>query len=412
MSILIYLYLPFIRSTKEATKEEGEIIEIMWYRVMGYIVVNSTESFLSGLIMTRRLLTRNPLSIPSGLTMLCNISSLLSVSGVSFTLANKILDTIEPYLKNDLDRFEFKWAERWLHVFSAMRNCHYEQELVDFFIKQGNFHYTNYYLEVFGVIFVSMGSFNEAEEMAKKLLEIAESYDNEGALLLQYNILIFIDHAKRSTSGMLEHENLRIDQTKKMGDRTTVKLFLAYKTDALMMRGNMQEAAVLIDEMVSLIQEEKFVIADQILPPLMSMLSFNIHSYNLAKDEKKRKEILKKSNHLLKQIRKYGPKLIFRYPEALRLSGTFCLLAGRQSEALKYWQEGLALGERLGTKPEFGRISFEVAKYLSSPGSRVKTLGKLGFEHYAKVAREIFVEIGLDVDLKELDEWERGLTNK
>ena len=71
---------------------------------------------------------------------------------------------------------------------------------------------------------------------------------------------------------------------------------------------------------------------------------------------------------------------------------------------MKYWKEGIAIGERLGTKPELGRISFEVAKYLSSPGSRVKTLGKLGPEHYAKRARELFTEIGIDVDLMELDE--------
>ena len=63
--------------------------------------------------------------------------------------------------------------------------------------------------------------------------------------------------------------------------------------------------------------------------------------------------------------------------QALRLAGTFCWLVGQRERALRFWKEGLTIGERLGTRSE----------------------------PYAKRARELFVEVGLEVDLKELDVW-------
>ena len=173
-----------------------------------------------------------------------------------------------------------------------------------------------------------------------------------------------------------------------------------------MLRGDMQAAAHIIDEIVPLIREERFLFPLQVLGPLTSILSFNIHSYASAKDDGKRKEVLKKTLSVLKQVRKYGPKFIFRYPEALRLAGTFYWLTGKQGAARKCWKEGLAIAGKLGLKPELGRISFEVAKRLTGPESRQKSLSNLGISHYVKTAREIFTEIGLDVDLKELEDWE------
>ena len=38
------------------------------------------------------------------------------------------------------------------------------------------------------------------------------------------------------------------------------------------------------------------------------------------------------------------------------------------------------------------------------------TMTKLGSGHYAKQARDIFEELNLNVDLAELDAWERSLT--
>ena len=104
----------------------------------------------------------------------------------------------------------------------------------------------------------------------------------------------------------------------------------------------------------------------------------------------------------------HGPKYMFRYPEALRLAGAFCWLTGKQRTALKYWKEGLAIGKKLGLKPDLGRISFEVAKRLSSAESRYRTLEKLGPEHYARTAREIFTEFGLELDMEEVKAWEQG----
>lgn len=289
--------------------------------------VDSTELFISGLITIRRLLAGNPLSYASGLVLIGEMSAFLSVSGLSFALANRILDSMKPVLRNESDRCAFKYAEISLKLHSGKRDCSHEKEVMDFYLRQGDFERANIYNVYWGWRFVWMGCFAEAEA---------------------------------------------------------------------------------IEELVPLLSRERFPLPLQILMPLDSVLLFNLHAYRAEKDAVRRKAILTDTRPILKRIGKYGPKFIFRHPEALRHAGTFCWVTGRPKAAMRYWKEGLGIAERLSVKPEIGRICFEVAKAFSDAKSRHKTLAKLGPEHYAKRAGEVFTEIGLDVDLKELDEWEKA----
>jgi hypothetical protein len=117
---------------------------------------------------------------------------------------------------------------------------------------------------------------------------------------------------------------------------------------------------------------------------------------------------MKETRPILKDLLKHGRKYAHRYPEALRLAGTFMWLTGRHGRAFALWSEGLRIGRELKLRPELGRIEFEVAKGLSSPEGRRKTLDKLPAASYAKSARETFSELGLDVDLRDLEKWERA----
>ena len=85
-----------MRSKKEPTEREIEIIRIMNDREWAVANVDSTDFFLSGFNAVRWLLLRDPFNIPFGLGLLCIISQLLSVTGLSFSLANKILDLVGP----------------------------------------------------------------------------------------------------------------------------------------------------------------------------------------------------------------------------------------------------------------------------------------------------------------------------
>ncbi len=408
IAILRYLYVPLTRSIKEPTQFETEKFKILVARDMVLGTINSTDFFLNGLIDTSILLTRSLLSIPSGLVMLCGISQLFSATGISFSIAGKILDFIEPNLNDDYSIHIFRHSEQWLNIFSGSRVCRFEQETVDFLIKQGDLVNCGWYLVFWGHRFICTGAFREAEILADSELLISEAYDTPKLLLSHYEHLALLDNVRRNADGTMDHVNALIALANKKGDRSALKIYLSFKANAFMIRGNMQEAAKIIAEITMLINEEKLHLPLQIISPLMSFLWFNTISYRDAAEKIERRRIVKKTFPLLKEIGRYGPKYVYKYPEALRLAGTFCLMTGRKRSALRYWKKGFAIGELLGAKPELGRICFEVAKFLADPKNRVRSFNKLTMEYYVKKSRDIFTEIGLEVDLKELNDWETG----
>ena len=174
----------------------------------------------------------------------------------------------------------------------------------------------------------------------------------------------------------MENEEALIAAASRIGEQAVLKIFVAYKADAIMTRGDMRDAKPVIDELAALAAKDKIPLPLQALPPLMSMLSYNTSRFACAESADERSKLLKETRPILKAIRRYGPKYAFRYPEALRLAGTFEWLTGRQWRAFALWNEGLRIGRHLNLKPELGRIGFEVAKRLSSPECRRKTHGR------------------------------------
>ncbi len=409
LSVLRFLYLPATRSKKPPTEREVEVIRIMVDREWAVSNVDSTEFFLSGFPPVRRLLSRDPFCVQSGLSLLCIISQLLSVTGLSFRLANKILDFVGPNLKSELDRSVFRDAEQFLCLLSGTRHCRYDEELVSAFVRQGDFARANLYLAFCGICSLSRGDFAEAGQIAERARQIFEEYEDGGSYTKYLENLILRDHVTRTISLTLENAEALITAATSIGEQTLLKLFVTYKADALMLGGKMREAAAVVGEISALITKDRIPLPLQVLPPLMSILSYHTWRYVSACTAAERAQILREARPVLRGIRRYGPKYVYRYPEALRFAGTFHWLAGKHRKAFRLWQEGLAIGIRLGLKPEVGRIDFEVAKGLASAQSKRKTLDKLPSAEYARAARELFAETGLSVDLKELEDWQQSL---
>ena len=405
-SVLRFLYLPAIRSRKKPTEKEIEIIRIMNDREWAVGNVDSTEFFLGGFSVVRRLLSKDPFCVPSGLTLLCIVSQLLSVTGLSFRLANKILDFVGPHLKSDLDRSVFKDAEQFLYLLSGTRDCRYEEHLLSSYVRQGDFSRASLYLAFCGICSLCRGDFAEAGKIAEKAREIAEGFEDDGSLTKYLEILILRDHVKRTVSAATENEDALIATATRIGEQALLKLFTGYKADACIALGNIHEAAPIVTKVHELIAKDRIPLPLQVLPPLMSLLRYNIWRYASAENAGQRIRVVRESRSVLKKIGRYGPKYTLRYPEALRLAGTFHWLAGKRRTAFALWRKGLEIGKKLGLKPELGRISFEIAKRLSGPESKRRRLDTLPAVAYAKAARELFVGIGLNVDLKELADWE------
>ena len=83
--------------------------------------------------------------------------------------------------------------------------------------------------------------------------------------------------------------------------------------------------------------------------------------------------------------------------------GDYYWLVNKPGKALKWWSKAIQEGENLNARPDLSRIYFEVGKHLKEPQSKYKDLNDIGARGYLEKAENMFKEMDLKPDLKELD---------
>jgi tetratricopeptide (TPR) repeat protein len=95
-----------------------------------------------------------------------------------------------------------------------------------------------------------------------------------------------------------------------------------------------------------------------------------------------------------------GAKVAFRRTEGLRLAGRHQTLLGNVRRARRLFERAVALGERLGARPETARTWAEIATLLSAHGG---TFRGLDADAWRARARATFEDLGLRTDLERLE---------
>ncbi len=93
-------------------------------------------------------------------------------------------------------------------------------------------------------------------------------------------------------------------------------------------------------------------------------------------------------------------KVAFRRTEVLRLAGRHQDLVGHRRRALRFFEQSLACGERLGARPETARTWAEIGRVLGRDGGRVRGLDA---DACRARAREAFEALGLAHDLARME---------
>ncbi len=114
---------------------------------------------------------------------------------------------------------------------------------------------------------------------------------------------------------------------------------------------------------------------------------------------KHRKKALRSGKQALKNANKNAVDRT----EVFRLMGVYYWLAGRQNRALRWWNNSMKEGERLGFRVESARTHMEIGKRLLEKRSRVRELNGTKAEDYVKKARASFQEMGLQWDLEAIE---------
>ncbi len=248
-----------------------------------------------------------------------------------------------------------------------------------------------------------MGEFQRATEIAGRIRAVAEDYDNDASLVYCHEILTRIYSVRRDTQAAIQEADRLIALSQRIGIRSVKKLHLARKLQPLLIEGDFEEAEKLVEEIQLLIEEDRVFIAVQVIPPLMSMVSYYTLRLSDERDPRKKKTHRKRMKPLLKKLVKKGKKIAIHHSEACRVAGTAFWILGRQRRALAFWQEGLREADQVGWRVEAGRLAMEIGRRLSEPGSHHKTLDGKSPEHYLLRAKETFTDLRLERDLAEVE---------
>jgi hypothetical protein len=123
-----------------------------------------------------------------------------------------------------------------------------------------------------------------------------------------------------------------------------------------------------------------------------------IHHIVLAFPKKLQREAYRSGTTAINKLRKYAP---FR-AKILRLMGEYYWLIGNQTKALKWWEESIMKGEKLGARLDLSRTYFEIGKHLLGPESRYRELNGIDAKGYLDNAAVLFEEMELTHDLEDL----------
>ena len=132
----------------------------------------------------------------------------------------------------------------------------------------------------------------------------------------------------------------------------------------------------------------------------VDQLRHAIRSENSSNMANLRKRAYESGKAAFRNSRKYAP---YR-TRIFRLMGLYQWLIGQQGKALKWWNNAIREGERLGARPDLSRTYFEVGKRLLEPESKFKKLNGIYAGEYLDKATVLFEEMGLNRDLEELKE--------
>ena len=403
LSVIRNLYFPIRKKRKFPTSRDNEIFDLSYKRALVLVDLDPQRCFIEYLSALKRLNKFDLAKIDNGFGMWTGASGLFSWTGISFRLSQKILDHAKASIdKNDMkqifyyDLFELLYKSHtgnWLNI------KEYDENLVDFNLRIGEFWHVSTYLIFHGLIKIYQGAFREAQAIINKLSEIWESYRNENAKKYRDPLQTLYLMTFQKIHDALNEADEGIAFHIQGGREEGILYILGLK--ALI---NIQQKEI-SGAQESLLQAGELV-AKQVRVPPMYINSYLIAKFShdlylleqalLTNDKssvlKYRKSAAKSGKHALKN----SQKCAFENANVLRLLGIYYWLIDRRKKAVKFWNNSIKQAKSLNARVELAKTYMEIGRRFHESRSRkIKPYGTEAHEYLEK-ARILFEEMGLE----------------
>lgn len=408
-SILILVYslnYPGLRFKKKPTVDENRILTLYFYRAKLLSSLNPKRAFFENTAIFKYA-TRFDLSQSEfGLAIFPMTSAMFGWTGFSMALCRKILEftarNMEPGTGTPWMEYNM-FVNLYQFLTGEWKEDKHFQQMYDFCISRGNIWSLLHYVMYHGIKFIETGLPEKTELMINKLAALGEDYQVNLAMAQHYRLFANYTFRYRKLDENIAKADEGIEYTSKTGHDNILSIILLTKASSLAMKGDIDKARAVFRE------GEKRAMERKILKMWYSAI-FIAKAYIELEELKSNPTdpFLKKS--IVRTVKKAvsaSPKVMNDHIVAHQLSGSVHSFLGNYRKALKHFGIAIDLGEKYNGKLELSRTFFETGKCLTKANGLISSFRGRKAEDYLSKARELFSEMGLDYDLRELDRFSR-----
>lgn len=379
------------------------------YRGYSLASVDAKRFFFSTLWGIRRVFKYDLANSQYMLNLTSGASVVFSWTGFSFRISKKILDYVDNLLAEIDERISPYLNQMSTAVYNFLTgNWHIEldETAIDYDIKIGATLDAAHHLIFSGFMYLELGKFDATKNIIEWLKKISDDFNDEGVKVIYYHLNALFLKKLRKLDESIKVGDECINISEKIGQRDRTISLLGIQSQSHLMKNDLSLAKESLDKSIPLISNE-----DIVFPYYYSSYLMGAFLYDIAKlEESKNKDRIDLINEYKLKAKESGDKVIKNSKKVVSertrtylQMGKYYWLIGKHRKALKRWERSIQEGERLGARPDLSRTYFEVGKRLLEPNSKYRDLNGIDAKGYLEKARELFVDMGLERDLNELD---------
>ena len=409
--LFLALYIPSLKWRKKPSEHEGDVVNLLTMKTEMYSHTDP-DKFLLCFSSEAKFLTRFDLSmVKEGKKSFALFAPCLTWPCISFKLGARVIES----LQGSIDEADTKalMCHRFARtMMSALRGGfefgseHYDGPLVESALEIGEFFVVSSYLVFCAWIEIERGCFDRAKMFSDMLLEIADTYDNEYARSINYEVSIRNCLKSRKLADAMAEAEEGIPIMSKVEFHGLLAFMYGHKAQTQVLLGDMKGA----EKSLNLATEYEKKAG--MLPPMwLSSVVLGHFVFCLRRMEEAvtsgegaeisvwRKKALKSGKREMKIVRKLAQDRTAAY----RHMGVYCWLTGNKKKAALWWARSMKEGERLNALVPLSRTYFEVGKRLAEPGNDREAINGFQAGQYLAKAETMFITMNLEWDRNELE---------
>ena len=405
LHFLTALYVPSLKFRKTARPEDIQTLDFFYKKSKALSIIDPQRFFIESIFICKEITSYNLSNFNLGLMIYVASSSLFSFTGFSLSLSRKILDSSKKLIKTEQAKIVI--------IHDTMETFHnyivgdwnkigkHDSQLVNKNLSDGEIYLASQHLYWHGCSSIYRGIFYQADDILSELSSIAEVYENDFSILLNYMLTIKLLMETRQLKAALIESDNAIAFARKKGFTITLLDFFSSKTRIYTYLRQIDNAATSMkqaDEIRSAVRAAPIQLSIYFRCRLEYLLfrledSLNRGSPSAALELKTKAAIT--SRRLIKKTQKAAQ----HRTEAYRLKGVYYWLTKQPGLTLKWLDKSAQEGERLGARLELSRTYFQIGKLLLQSDGKHTQLNGIKAEDYLNKAKSIFEELNLEWDL-------------